>query len=70
MHEIVEAAGTADTLQHVVGDAGHVVDEVFAHRKSLYEEYADVTADCFGKTTEQIVAEIMDCHKKIGAKEV
>lgn len=46
------------------------VDEVFAHRKALYEEYADVTADCFGKTTEQIVAEIMDYHKKIGSEEV
>ena len=46
------------------------VDEVFAHRKALYEEYADVTADCFGKTTEQIVAEIMDYHKIIGAKKV
>lgn len=46
------------------------VDEVFAHRKALYEEYADVIVDCFGKTTEQIVAEIMDYHKIIGAKEV
>lgn len=46
------------------------VDEVFAHRKALYEEYADITVECFGKTTEELVAEIMDYHRIVGAEEV
>lgn len=47
--------------------AGETVDEVFAHRKALYEEYADITVDCHGKTTEELVAEIMDYHRIVGA---
>ena len=47
--------------------AGETVDEVFAHRKALYEEYADITVDCHGKTTEELVAEIMDYHRSVGA---
>lgn len=42
---------------------GETVDEVFAHRKALYEEYADITVDCSGKSTEELVAEIMDYHR-------
>ncbi len=49
---------------------GETVDEVFAHRKALYEEYADITVDCFGKSTEELVAEIMDYHRFIGKAEV
>lgn len=47
--------------------AGETVDEVFSHRKALYEEYADITVDCHGKTTEELVAEIMDYHRIVGA---
>ena len=46
---------------------GETVDDVFAHRKALYEEYADITVDCHGKTTEQLVAEIVDYHRIVGA---
>lgn len=49
---------------------GETVDEVFAHRKALYEEYADITVDCFGKSTEELVAEIMDYHRIVGLEEV
>lgn len=49
---------------------GETVEEVFAHRKALYEEYADVTVDCTGKSTEEIVAEITVHHRKIGKNEV
>lgn len=34
------------------------IEDVFARRAALYEEYADVTVDCEGKTAEQTVAEI------------
>ena len=47
---------------------GETVDEVFAHRKALYEEYADITVDCHGKTTEELVAEIMDYHRIVGVE--
>ena len=47
--------------------AGETVDEGFSHRKALYEEYADITVDCHGKTTEELVAEIMDYHRIVGA---
>lgn len=46
------------------------VDEVFAHRKALYEEYADITVDCSGKTTEQVVEEIVGYHRLVGEEEV
>ena len=45
---------------------GESVDDVFAHRKALYEEYGDIAVDCLGKTAEDIVTEIAEYHKLIG----
>lgn len=33
-------------------------EEVFAERMNLYRQYADMTVDCDGKTTEQILSEL------------
>ena len=45
---------------------GESVDDVFAHRKALYEEYGDIEVSCHGKTAEEIVTEISEYHKLIG----
>lgn len=42
------------------------LEDVFARRAELYQEYADVTIGCFGKSPEQTVAEICGCHKTAG----
>lgn len=39
------------------------IEDVFARRMALYEEYADITVDCHGKTAEDTVAEICGYHK-------
>lgn len=41
------------------------IEDVFRRRMSLYEEYADVTIDCLGKTAEDTVSEISEYHKLI-----
>lgn len=41
------------------------IEDVFRRRMSLYEEYADVTIDCLGKTAEDTVFEISEYHKLI-----
>lgn len=41
------------------------IEDVFARRMALYEEYADVTIDCHGKTAEDTVSEISEYHKLI-----
>lgn len=45
--------------------AGDTIEDVFARRAALYEEYADVTIDCLGKTAEDTVSEITEYHKLI-----
>ncbi len=47
---------------------GQSVEEVFNNRRALYEEYCDIKVDCLGKTAEDVVAEIADYHRMIGAK--
>ncbi|MDE6031711.1 MAG: shikimate kinase [Oscillospiraceae bacterium] len=42
---------------------GETIEEVFARRRALYEEYGDIAVDCGGKSMEEIVAEITDCHR-------
>lgn len=42
---------------------GETIEEVFARRRALYEEYGDIRVDCGGKSMEEIVAEITDCHR-------
>ncbi len=42
---------------------GETIEEVFARRRALYEEYGDIKVDCGGKTMEEIVSEITDCHR-------
>ncbi|MCH5196573.1 MAG: shikimate kinase [Oscillospiraceae bacterium] len=46
---------------------GQSVDDVFKNRKALYEEYGDIEVPCGGKTAEEIVTEISEYHKLIGA---
>lgn len=46
---------------------GQSVDDVFKNRKALYEEYGDIEVSCLGKAAEEIVTEIAEYHKLIGA---
>lgn len=39
------------------------IEDVFRRRRALYEEYSDITIDCFGKTLEETVTEIADYHR-------
>lgn len=41
------------------------ITQVFQRRKALYEEYADITIDCLGKSIEETVSEIADYHRLI-----
>lgn len=38
------------------------IEDVFRRRRELYEQYADITIDCLGKTLEETVSEIADYH--------
>ncbi len=42
---------------------GDTIEDVFRRRRALYEEYADITIDCLGKTLEETVSEIADYHR-------
>lgn len=42
------------------------IEDVFKRRMALYEEYADITVDCSGKTAEDTVAEIYGYHNLTG----
>lgn len=42
---------------------GDTIEEVFARRRALYEEYADITVECLGKSMEEIVTEISEYHR-------
>lgn len=53
------------TTRGIAMRPGEKIEDVFAHRRALYEEYADITIDCQKKTAEDIVAEIADYHKNI-----
>lgn len=44
---------------------GDTIEDVFARRRALYEEYADITIDCLGKDIEQLVEEITDYHRMV-----
>lgn len=41
---------------------GEKIEDVFLQRRGMYEEYADVTIECLGKSAEDMVKEIADCH--------
>ncbi len=41
------------------------ITQVFQRRKNLYEEYADITIECLGKSIEEIVSEIADYHRLV-----
>ena len=47
---------------------GDSIEDVFRRRRKLYEEYADITVDCAGKSIEEIVGEICDEHALIAGK--
>lgn len=40
------------------------LDDVFRRRAALYEEFADMTVDCHGRTAENTVAEIRGYHRR------
>lgn len=42
---------------------GETIEEVFARRRALYEEYGDKEVDCLGKTMEETVIEIIALHR-------
>lgn len=44
------------------------IEDVFRRRAELYEEYADITIDCTGKSLEDTVAEICGYHKLAGSE--
>lgn len=46
---------------------GDTIGDVFERRRRLYEEYADITIDCLGKSLEETVSEITDYHRTIAA---
>lgn len=46
---------------------GDTINDVFERRRRLYEEYADITIDCLGKSLEETVSEITDYHRTIAA---
>ena len=46
---------------------GDTIGDVFERRRRLYEEYADITIDCLGKSLEETVSEIADYHRTIAA---
>lgn len=55
----ITTRGIAKRPEDTIGD-------VFRRRAELYQEYADITVECFGKSPEETVAEICDCHKLAG----
>ena len=44
------------------------IEDVFRRRRALYEEYADITVECQGKSIEETVEEICGEHRLIGGK--
>lgn len=54
------------TTRGIAMRKGDSIADVFRRRRQLYEEYADITVDCSGKTLEETVAEICGEHKLIG----
>lgn len=47
---------------------GDSIKDVFRRRRKLYEEYADITVDCAGKSIEEIVEEIVGEHSLIAGR--
>ncbi len=47
---------------------GDSIEDVFRRRRALYEEYADITVECQGKSIEETVEEICGEHRLIGGK--
>lgn len=54
------------TTRGIAMRKGDSIVDVFRRRRQLYEEYADITVDCAGKSLEEIVAEICEEHRLIG----
>lgn len=44
---------------------GQSIEDVYRIRRELYEEYADITVSCHGKSSEDIVTEISDYHRLV-----
>ena len=45
------------------------IEDVFRRRAEMYNEYADITIDCFGKTAEETVSEICGYHTLAGKED-
>ncbi len=56
------------TTRGIAMRKGDSIADVFRRRRELYEEYADITVECAGKTLEETVAEICGEHELIGGK--
>lgn len=54
------------TTRGIAMRKGDSIADVFRRRRQLYEEYADITVDCSGKSLEETVAEICGEHTLIG----
>lgn len=54
------------TTRGIAMRKGDSIADVFRRRRLLYEEYADITVECSGKSLEDTVAEICEEHKLLG----
>ena len=54
------------TTRGIAMRKGDSIADVFRRRRQLYEEYADITVECSGKSLEDTVAEICEEHKLLG----
>jgi shikimate kinase len=57
LDEIKRRIGDYSARGVVIKD-GMTLDDLYAERRPLYLKYADVTIDCFGKTQDELLAEI------------
>ena len=54
------------TTRGIAMRKGDSISDVFRRRRQLYEEYADITVECSGRSLEETVAEICEEHKLLG----
>lgn len=59
--EEIKARISNITTRGIAKHPGETIDDVFTQRERLYNQYADVTVDCHGKSLEETVEEICRC---------
>ena len=62
-YEEIEKRVNNITTRGIAMDKGHTLKDVYDQRIKLYEQYADVTIDCDGKSLEDIVKKIKDIER-------